>query len=298
MSLTMFRDDAMSQAILQAEKFTTTGTQFTLLSLIQSTVGAVYKCSGGVYELLTPSTDYNFSSSTVITLQAGKAIGPDEHLVVVPTDDLDITFTGPENSIRTQTKKLVLHNNGATTFDALRLYSEDFLLPPTDLTEVLDNTGYYTIAITEADSYYDFLGNLISDAISVVGFVTDWSVLDAYAYNENHFCVAVINGQYIGPVICTGTAGDRLVFAAGTSIPLANGVTDTIEVYSTGTLTFALGTLGGPVPADNAFKPLLVVPTLTPAEPTQYLWLREIAKIPTITQDLPNMPFKLAGQEY
>jgi hypothetical protein len=287
MALQMYRDDAMTQPILQAERFTT-GTTLPLSSLTGADVQSVYKYTGTGYIKLTAPSGYSIVGNSVILTSA---LITNQHIVILPTNDLDITFTGTEGSTRVQTKKVVFNKTGAFIYDGLKLYSENFLVEPIEVIDTIYDTGFYTVA-TSGLMIYDKNGIELTDAnsIGISGLSTDMSALTLWD------CAVLINDIYIGD--CLGNDAGTIVVPIGTVIPTPTYVTDKVEVLSTGDLTFALGTLGGPIPANEAFKRLLNIPTLIAAEPTQYIWLRESAVIPSVTTELPNMPFKLAGQEY
>jgi hypothetical protein len=105
----------------------------------------------------------------------------------------------------------------------------------------------------------------------------------------------ILNGQYVGDILYYD--GIMIIIPEGTVLPV-NNVEDHLQFVSTGTLRWALGTIGDTIPADAAFKRMVTIPTLTLANPTQYVWMRENVIIPATTAESPNMPFKLIGQTY
>lgn len=287
MALEIYADDAMTLPIKQIEKFDTVGeTDFTLTSLLGIDITSVFKWDGIEYLQLTDGVDFSIQSNTIVLTTALVA---DEHIVAFPTDHMNLVFTGPETAIRTQTKKLVLHKTGAYIYDGLMMYSEDLLTEPTYFMDLMIGTGYVTVGIDGSFNIYDGSGILITNGVGIAGFTA--------ALNENAYigCGVLINDYYIGDCIGNGTS--HIVLAPGTTIPAPTYIQDKVELLSTGNLTFALDS-NGTIPADNAFKKFLSIPSLTTAEPTQKLWLRENAIIPGWTQITPNMPFKLMGQEY
>lgn len=286
MALQMFSDDAMTTAIAQTEKLATLGTTQALQKLLGIQVKDVYRYNMTEYVKLSKPSQYSVVGNSII-LVTGLSSG--EHIVVIPTDNVNLVFTGPEASTRVQTKKMIFHNNGTTTFDALKLYSEDLMYDPIEFNEVLTGTGFYVVGVDSSFSIYDGQGVLIQDAYGIIGFAT---TLDVGLYVN---CAVCINDQYIGD--CIGNDANTIVVSKSTIIPLATYIVDRIEMFSTGNLTFALDS-NGTIPADTAFKRMLNIPTLTPTAQTQKVWMRDTAVIPALTSEQPNMPFKLAGQEY
>lgn len=290
MSLEIYKDDAMTSPLRQMERFSTQGQNtFPLVSLTGIDVGEVYRYSGG-YTKLTDPTDYTVVGNSVILTTN---LGAGEHIVVMPVDNLDIVFTGPEGAVRTQTKKVVFHKTGAFIYDALKLYSEDFLVAPYEYTETVINDGFMAVSLTGL-GLFDKNGIGIDDSNAVGMALFSTGLTPDLTYTWASIAV-VINGQYIGQSIANDAS--TIAFPLGTVLPTPNYVSDVIEVFSSGALTFAIDS-NGTVPADEAFKPVLIVPTLTTAAPTQKVWMRESATIPAVTSEIPNLPFKLTGQEY
>ena len=287
MALELYKDDAMTLPIKQLEVFSTEGeTNFLLQTLAGVDVQDVFKWDGFMYNQLLQGTDYSIQSDTIV-LDVALAVG--ENIAVLPLDNLDIVFTGPEAGIRVQTKKLVLHKTGPYIYDGLMLYSEDLTVEPKYFLETIVSSGYYTVGVDASFNIYDKGGVLITEGVGVVGFT---SVLNGDAYYD---CGLLINDYYIGD--CIGNNATTIVLAAGTVVPTAVFTVDKIELLGSGNLAYAIDT-NGTIPADAAFKKFLSIPALTSAEPTQKIWLRETAVIPGFTTITPNMPFKIMGQEY
>lgn len=290
MALEIYKDDAMINPLKQAEKFIGPGNAYTLASLTIAEVGSVYKYDGASYIKLLLTTDYSLVGSSI---QLVTYLTVDEHIIVMPVDDMDMLFTGPEAAVRTQTSKVIFHKYGAFVYDDLKLYSEDFLVTPYEGVETIVNDGFQTCSLNGL-GLYDKNGiemtdsNAIGIQVASAAFTPDVT----YGYTT---VVVVINNTYVGKLLANNTT--VLALPLSTVIPTPTNVTDTIEVLSTGSLTFAIDT-NGTMPVDEAFKPLLVIPTLTTAAPMQKVWLRAVATIQATTAELPNMPFKLSGQEY
>lgn len=291
MALEIYRDDAMQNLIKQTEKFNSIGaTTLALTTLLGSEVEAVYRYVTGSYTKLTTPTDYSIVGNDVI-LTSSIQVG--QHVIIMPIDNLDIVFTGTESSIRTQTKKLVFNKTGAFIYDGLRLYSEDFTTPPYEYTETIINDGFMAVSL-DGLNLYDKNGLLMSDsnAVGLQLFSTNLTPDITYGYPA---VALVVNGLYLGNIRANDTS--VIALPLGTILPTPNYTIDIIELYSTGNLTFAADS-NGTIPADEAFKALYIVPTLTTLAPTQKVWLREFATIPSVAIEMPNMPFKLIGQEY
>lgn len=290
MSLEIYTDDALTSPLRQMERFSTVGQNtFPLVSLVGIDVGEVYKYSGGYTKLATPA-DYTVIGNSVILVAN---LGAGEHIVVMPIDNMDIVFTGPEGAVRTQTKKVVFHKTGAFIYDALKIYSEDFTVAPYEYTETVVTDGFMAVSLTGLGLFdKNGIGIDDSNAVGMALFSTNLALDLTYTWPS---IAVVINGAYVGQSIANDAS--TIAFPLGTTIPTPNYVSDVIEVFSTAALTFALDS-NGTIPADDAFKPVLVIPTLTTAAPTQKVWLRESASIPAVTAELPNLPFKLTGQEY
>lgn len=287
MGLEIYGDDNKTIPILESVKHIGPGTVFAVAPLVIGDISAVYKWNGSGYTKLTVTTHYTLSGAN-ITLVTALTVG--QHIILLPTNCLDMVFTGAELSIRTLTKRLVFFKNAAgVVYDALKLYSEDYTTDPLEVSEVLAG-GYYPQGIDGTFNIYDAQSILISDGVGIAGFTTDWSLYNLYN------CAVCLNGQYVGD--CIGWDPTTIVLKSGTTLPVANGVNDLIEVFSTGELTFALSSLGGAIPADAAFTRMINLPTLTTAAPTAYVWMRESATIPSVSSETAHMPFKLSGQEY
>lgn len=291
MSLEMYSDDGLTTPVLREEKITTLGTSHVLEFLQAADVQGVYKYSAGVYTLLTLNTQYTITGSALTTTAA---IVNGEHLVVMPSDNLNFVFTGPEGGLRTLTKKLVLHKTGAFIYDALKLYSENFTITPIELVDNFPSLAGWTVGDINGYGLFD-INNVELNNLNAVGLVLE--ELSGVTLGDLRGCAAVLNGIYVGDII--GNDDFIVALPFGVSLPTPNYASDKLEIFSTGDLRFALGVNGSSaIPGDTAFKRMVCVPTLTTAAPTQTVWIRETVTIPAVASDLPNMPFKLTGQEY
>lgn len=288
MSLKMYLDNEMTQEILQENVFTNTAIhEYQLEGLIASQVQSVYKYNGVAYEVLTPSTQYTISGSTLTLIGTGILV-TGEHIVVMPINNLQFTFTGTESSVRVQNKKIIFHKDDTNVYDALNIYSQNLEVP-------IENT--IDIAETVLDGFYYFTVDASFNCYSSLGLVTGIGInitTDLTAYNVEG-CAVLINNQYVGDVLAYD--GIMIVIPSTATITV-NNISDVLQIITTGDLKFALGGISDVVPADENFKRMLSIPTLTTAAPTQYIWLKESVIIPTTTVESPNMPFKLIGQVY
>lgn len=283
MGLEIYSDDARTLPVLQENVFTALQTTHALVGLLASDVQTVYKYNGVGYDTLAEPADYTFVGTDLVL---AVALVTGEHIVVLPNGNISLTFTGTIGSSRSQTRKLVFHKGDVTTiYDSLNLFSENLTVAPITVTDTIYG-GIVTVPIDASFNIYNAAGIVVGDGI-VLGVD-----LSAYWLPE---CALIINGQYVGDIL--GHDATTIVLPTGTVVP-TNMTEDTLEILSTGSLRFALGTLGGAIPADAAFKRMLSIPTLTAAEPTQYVWMRETVIIPSDTTETPNMPFKLTGQTY
>ena len=285
MALKMYQDDAMTVGLKPENVFTALTAVHTLEGLIALDVQAVYKYTGLAYQLLTSPTDYTIVG-TAFTLATALTLG--QHVVVLPTAHMAITFTGTEGSSRSQYRKVIFHKDDTTTvYDKLNLYSEDLLVAPIEIEEAIVGLWTFTVDNSSIAVYDTGTGQpLLGTGFSVA---TD---LSTYALAN---CALVVNGNYICDILGADTS--TIVVPLGTVVP-TNGVEDLIQIYSTGVLAFALGTAGDTIPAPDAFKRMLTIPTLTSAAPTQYVWMRETVIIPGDTTESVSTPFKLIGQTY
>lgn len=288
MSLKMYLDNEMTQELLQENVFTNTAiTSYQLEGLIASQVQSVYKYNGLAYEILTPVTQYTLSGSTLTLLGTG-VLATGEHVVVMPINNLQLTFTGTEASVRVQNKKIIFHKDDTNVYDALNLYSQNLEIPQeliVDISETkLDGFYYFTV-----DASYNCYGSL--GLVTGIGINID---TDLTTYNVEG-CAVIINNQYVGDVLAYDGI---MIVIPSTAVITVNNVSDILQIITTGDLKFALGGVSDVVPVDENFKRMLSIPTLTTAAPTQYVWLKESVIIPTTTVESPNMPFKLIGQIY
>ena len=285
MALKMYQDDAMTVELKQENVFTALSATHTLVGLLAADVQAVYKYTGTAYQLLTTPGGYSITGTT-LTLTSALTFG--QHVVVLPTAHMDIIFTGAEGTSRSQYKKLIFHKDDNTTiYDGLNLYSEDLLIAPIEIEETIEGMWTFTVDNSSIIVYDNGTGQpLLGTGFAVT---TD---LSAYALAN---CALVVNGNYVCDIL--GADVSNIVVPLGTVIPV-NGISDLVQVYSTGLLAFALGTPGDTVPAPEAFKRMLTIPTLTSAAPTQYVWMRETVIIPGDTTESVSTPFKLIGQTY
>jgi hypothetical protein len=273
MALEIYSDDAMTVPIKQENVFTEASATHTLVGLIATDIAKVYKYTGGVYITLT---DYTVVGTT---LTLSMPLVTDEHVVVMPIDNVSMTFTGSVGASRSLMKKLVLHKGDTTTvYDALNIYSENLTVPVIELSEV-SYGGLYPVGVDETFGIYGALALVTGVGINMTTDLSPYWLPD---------CAVVVNGQYVGDVL--GHDATTIVLAEGTVIP-TNGSEDTVQVLSTGDLRFSFLEAG-------PFTRMLSIPTLTAAAPTQSLWLKESVIIPADTIESPNMPFKLVGQTY
>jgi hypothetical protein len=284
----MYLDNEMTQELLQENVFTNTAiTSYQLEGLIASQVQSVYKYNGLAYEILTPVTQYTLSGSTLTLLGTG-VLATGEHVVVMPINNLQLTFTGTEASVRVQNKKIIFHKDDTNVYDALNLYSQNLEIPQeliVDISETkLDGFYYFTV-----DASYNCYGSL--GLVTGIGINID---TDLTTYNVEG-CAVIINNQYVGDVLAYDGI---MIVIPSTAVITVNNVSDILQIITTGDLKFALGGVSDVVPVDENFKRMLSIPTLTTAAPTQYVWLKESVIIPTTTVESPNMPFKLIGQIY
>lgn len=300
MSIQFYADDAKAISIKQEEIFRGAGSNFALTKLVAADVEFVYKWSGTAYTKLiyntgfTLNTHYKFTGNTINLKQALTA---SQHIIAMPTVRLNMSFTGIANSAQVLTKRLVIDNNGATTFHSLRLLSEDFSSSLVPSLNTFSGAGYYYYY----DPYnplvnlglYDANGQVITDEthFALQGFDT---YLDPEVYR---FCPVIIDSQYIGD--CVQNTEDTLFFLRSNAVilPVTNDTSSTLEIYPAGDIRFAISYLNGPIPADDAFKRICIIPTLTPTDPTAYVWLRESVIIPVVIDERPATPFKLIGDE-
>jgi len=288
MSLKMYLDNAMTQEILQENVFTNTAiTEYQLVGLIASQVQSVYRYNKVIYEVLTPSTQYTLSGSTLTLIGTG-ILATGEHVVVMPINNLQLTFTGIENSVRVQNRKIIFYKDDTNVYDALNIYSQNLETPVENIVDISETVlnGFYYFTVDASYNCYNSLGLVTGIGINIT---TDLS-----AYNVEG-CAVLINNQYVADVLAyDGT----MIVIPSTATIIVNNVSDVLQIITTGDLKFALGGISDVVPADENFKRMLSIPTLTTAAPTQYVWLKESVIIPATTVELPNMPFKLIGQVY
>ena len=285
MSLEMYLDDAKTVPFLQENVFTALTTVHNLDGLIASQVQTVYKYDGAVYTVLTQGVGYTLIG-TVLTLTDVLTIG--QHIVVMPTNKINLIFTGIEGSSKTKTQKLIFYKGDTTTvYDAMNMYSENLMTTSIDLTDTILG-GFSSFIVDIGMTIYR--SNSVVNPVTGIGFATN---LDLSLVNLED-CAIIMNNQYIGDVWATDYI-NTIVMPAGTTFP-ANNTTDVIHIVSTGDLRFATGVAGDLAP--TTYTRCLSLPTLNMANRTAYVWMKETVIIPATTVEMPNMPFKLIGQSY
>lgn len=286
MSLEMYLDDAKTTPLLRENVFTALTAIHTLDGLTAMQVQTIYKYTGTAYVILSPSS-YDISGTT-LTLTTALTVG--QHIVVMPINHLNMVFTGLEGASKTVDQKLVFFKGDTTTvYDAMSIYSEDLTsTTPVDIKETI--SGFSSFVVDTAMAIYR--SNSVVDPVTGIGFTV---AADISTINLED-CAVIVNGQYVGDVWATDYIS-TIVMPTGTTFT-TTGISDIIQIVSTGSLRFATGALGDVKPASNAFKRCLSLPTLTLANRTAYVWMTETVSIPTYTIESPSMPFKLIGQTY
>lgn len=298
MALEMYTDDARTTKILQENIFNYVNAStvtFTFVGITSTDVEKVYKWNGTSYTTLTLTTHYTMTSTQITLTTAGKMTAAGQHILIMPTNKLLMSFTGAQGASRSAYQKIVFYKADTTTiYDGLNLFSSDLTLSTANQTNFSATlSGFAPFVVDAAMAIYR--SNSINDPVAGIGITTP--SLAAYPNLED--CAVIMNGQYIGDVWATDGA-TTIVLPVGTDLAgKYNGTSDAIQIVATGTLRFALDVAGnGTVPADENFKRCVTIPTLNMATRQRAVYMKETVIIPSTTSETLSMPFKLIGQTY
>jgi hypothetical protein len=285
MSILVYKDDACTQQIKTPQKFTRSSSVtpyqvFNLSKMTGAELAQLYKFDGTNHIRLIPSTDYVISGPNITLVTP---LGISEVLIAVPVDRLNLNFGGVFGSTKTSTTFVVFKREPAYTYDTLLLSSENLDVVPFAQT-FIDTTVVCTANQSMTNSSSQIVSGSKCESANLVGLTIN--ALEGY--------VLVLNNTYIGKIIANEV---NAILVDNLSYAYAGDVSDDLNIYSVGSLLYALDT-DGSIPASNLFKPVITIPALDVGHSQQKIWVRDTVTIPETATNYPNMAFKLTGIEY